>query len=123
MASQTIGYTLIMRVDMPASPGAFGVLASLIGDAGGSIGAVDMRSISKTRVVRDVTVTVASDDVATAVSKAVGSIEGVRIVFVSDSTFLAHLGGKIRVEGKMPVKTRSDLSTVYTPGVARVSMA
>ena len=123
MASQAIGYTLIMRVDMPANPGAFGQLASIIGEAGGSIGAVDMRSISKTRVVRDVTVTVASDAVATAVSEAVGTIGGVRIVFVSDSTFLAHLGGKIRVEGKMPVKTRSDLSIVYTPGVARVSMA
>jgi len=123
MASQTIGYTLIMRVDMPANPGAFGLLASVIGDAGGSIGAVDMRSSSKARVVRDVTVTVGSDAVALAVRNAVESIEGVRIVFASDSTFLAHLGGKIRVEGKIPVKTRSDLSTVYTPGVARVSMA
>jgi malate dehydrogenase (oxaloacetate-decarboxylating) len=46
-----------------------------------------------------------------------------RVVFVSDSTFLAHIGGKIRIEPKIPVKTRQDLSTVYTPGVARVSMA
>jgi len=123
MASQTIGYTLITRVDMPANTAAFGILASVIGDAGGIIGAVDMRSSSKARVVRDVTITVASDAVALAVRNAVESIEGVRIVFASDSTFLAHLGGKIRVEGKIPVKTRSDLSTVYTPGVARVSMA
>jgi malate dehydrogenase (oxaloacetate-decarboxylating) len=123
MASQTIGYTLIMRVDMPSNPGAFGRLASVIGDAGGSIGAVDMRSISKERAVRDVTITVGSDAIALAVRNAVESIEGVRVIFASDSTFLAHLGGKIRVEGKIPVKTRSDLSTVYTPGVARVSMA
>jgi malate dehydrogenase (oxaloacetate-decarboxylating) len=34
-----------------------------------------------------------------------------------------HLGGKIEVKGKMPVKTRDDLSMAYTPGVARICMA
>jgi len=123
MASQTIGYTLIIRLEMPTHPGAFGLLASAIGDAGGVIGAVDMRSAGKTTVTRDVTVTVASDAVANAVRGAIERLDGVHIVSVSDSTFLAHIGGKIRVEGKLPVKTRADLSTVYTPGVARVSLA
>lgn len=112
-----------MRLEMPNSPGAFGGLASAIGDAGGVIGAVDMRSVSKTYVVRDVTVTVSSDFIADQVRKAVEDLDGVRIISVSDSTFLAHLGGKIRIEPKIPVKTRQDLSIVYTPGVARVSMA
>ena len=112
-----------MRLEMQNSPGAFGGLASAIGDAGGVIGAVDMRSVSKTYVVRDVTVTVSSDFIADQVRRAVENLEGVRIISVSDSTFLAHLGGKIRVEPKIPVKTRQDLSIVYTPGVARVSMA
>jgi malate dehydrogenase (oxaloacetate-decarboxylating) len=57
------------------------------------------------------------------VRRVVEGLEGFSIVSISDSTFLAHLGGKIRVEPKIPVKTRQDLSTVYTPGVARVSMA
>jgi malate dehydrogenase (oxaloacetate-decarboxylating) len=34
-----------------------------------------------------------------------------------------HLGGKIEVKSKIPVKTRDDLSMAYTPGVARVCMA
>jgi malate dehydrogenase (oxaloacetate-decarboxylating) len=34
-----------------------------------------------------------------------------------------HLGGKIEVRGKIPVKTRNDLSMAYTPGVARVCMS
>jgi malate dehydrogenase (oxaloacetate-decarboxylating) len=42
---------------------------------------------------------------------------------VSDRTFLMHLGGKIEVNGTIPVKTRDDLSMAYTPGVARVSLA
>jgi malate dehydrogenase (oxaloacetate-decarboxylating) len=123
MASPAIGYTLIMRLEMPTSPGAFGAVASAIGDAGGIIGAVDMRSVGKTVATRDVSVTVASDSVANAVRGSIERLEGVRLVSVSDATFLAHLGGKITVVPKIPVKTRSDLSTVYTPGVARVSMA
>ena len=118
-----IGFTLIMRLEMPNEAGAFSVLAATIGDAGGVIGAVDMRSVTRAFVIRDVTVTVSSDVAGTAVRKAVEGLEGVKIVSISDSTFLAHLGGKIQIEPKIPVKTRQDLSTVYTPGVARVSMA
>jgi len=112
-----------MRVEMPNEPGAFGVVASLIGEAGGVIGAVDVRSVTRHSTVRDFTVQVASQQVAEAVKAAVARQPGVTVVSVSDSTFLAHLGGKIRVEPKIPVKTRQDLSTVYTPGVARVSLA
>ncbi|MBV8726642.1 MAG: NAD-dependent malic enzyme [Candidatus Eremiobacteraeota bacterium] len=118
-----IGFTVIMRLEMPNEPGSFGVLASAIGDAGGIIGAVDMGSVSRSVVVRDVTITVPSEATAEAVRRAVEKIEGVKVVFVSDSTFLAHIGGKIQMEPKIPVKTRQDLSMVYTPGVARVSMA
>lgn len=112
-----------MRVEMPNENGAFGVLANAIGDAGGDMAAIDMRSVTKTRVVRDVTVNVSSDTIGTAVRKAVEALPGFSIISISDSTFLAHLGGKISVTPKIPVKTRKDLSTVYTPGVARVSMA
>ena len=31
-----------------------------------------------------------------------------------------HLGGKIEVVSKVPLKTRADLSMAYTPGVARI---
>jgi malate dehydrogenase (oxaloacetate-decarboxylating) len=123
MASLAIGYTLIMRLEMASTMGAFGSLSSAIGDAGGIIDAVDMRSVGKNAVTRDVTVTVASDAVANAVRASIRKLDGVRFVSVSDSTFLAHLGGKISVEPKIPVKTRTDLSKVYTPGVARVSLA
>lgn len=51
------------------------------------------------------------------------SVPGVRIIHVSDRTFLMHLGGKIEIKGRVPLKTRDDLSMVYTPGVARVCTA
>ena len=123
MPRVSISFTLIMRIEMPSAPGAFGTLANAVGDAGGVISAVDMRSVTKTRVVRDVTINVSSDVIGDEVRRSVERLDGVKIISVSDSTFLAHLGGKIRVEPKIPVKTRQDLSIVYTPGVARVSMA
>ena len=123
MASPAIGTTLILRLETPNTPGAFGILAQAIGNAGGTVGAVDMRTVGKTSVVRDVTVSVSSEQIGDAVTAAVAALDGVRVVSVSDSTFLAHLGGKISIQPKIPVKTRADLSIVYTPGVARVSMA
>ena len=119
----SIGTQLVMRLETPNSSGSFGILASATGDAGGMVGAVDTRTVGKTTIVRDVTVEVRSEAVGDAVRSAIEALDGVRILSVSDSTFLAHLGGKIRTGITRPVKTRQDLSTVYTPGVARVSSA
>src|SRR5579863_4188736 len=109
MPQVAISFTLIMRIEMPNENGAFGILANAIGDAGGQVVGVDMRAVTRSRVTRDVTINVSSDVIGTEVRKAVEALEGVRIISISDSTFLAHLGGKIRIEPKLPVKTRSDL--------------
>jgi malate dehydrogenase (oxaloacetate-decarboxylating) len=50
-------------------------------------------------------------------------VRGVNILNVTDRTFMVHQGGKIEVRNKIPLKTREDLSMVYTPGVARVCMS
>jgi malate dehydrogenase (oxaloacetate-decarboxylating) len=57
------------------------------------------------------------------IAAAVHDLDGIEVVYVSDRTFLMHLGGKIEVALKTPLKTRDDLSMAYTPGVARVSSA
>jgi malate dehydrogenase (oxaloacetate-decarboxylating) len=123
MSQPAISLTMVLRIDMPNEPGAFGTLANAIGDSGGAIGAVDMHTVGRTRVVRDVTIGVPSDAAANDVRRAVEAIDGARIIFAADSTFLAHIGGKININPKITIKSRQDLSTVYTPGVARVSMA
>jgi malate dehydrogenase (oxaloacetate-decarboxylating) len=73
--------------------------------------------------VRDITIDAASADHIDEIVAAVGKLPGVEIEHVSDRTFLLHLGGKIEVVSKAPLKTRDDLSMAYTPGVARVCMA
>ena len=52
--------------------------------------------------------------------EAVRALDGIEVEHVSDRTFLLHLGGKLEVASKVPLKTRDDLSMAYTPGVARV---
>jgi malate dehydrogenase (oxaloacetate-decarboxylating) len=55
--------------------------------------------------------------------EALKSLHEVEIRRVSDDTFLMHLGGKLEVTPRLPLKTRADLSMAYTPGVARVCKA
>ena len=54
---------------------------------------------------------------------AIRVVDGVEIGKVSGRTFLMHLGGMLKIESTVPIRTRDDLSMVYTPGVARVCMA
>ncbi len=116
-------YSITMRVEIQNRIGMLGRVTSAIGKAGGDIGAVDIAGFGKETVIRDITVSARDEAHEKLIAAAVGKLPGVKVVNVSDRTFLAHLGGKIEVRSKSPIKTRSDLSMVYTPGVARVCMA
>src|SRR5262245_21914918 len=116
-------YSLTVRVEIRNRPGMLGRVTSAIGDAGGDIGAVDLVELSRDRVVRDFTINGRDEGHGQLIVAAIRRLDGVRIVNVSDRTFLMHLGGKIRITNKVPVKTRDDLSMAYTPGVARVCLA
>jgi malate dehydrogenase (oxaloacetate-decarboxylating) len=116
-------FSATLRVHLDDRPGAFAQLARAIGDAGGSLGAIDLVRVEQGRKVRDITVDAASADHIERIVSAVHALEGVEVEHVSDRTFLLHLGGKIEMSSKSPLKTRDDLSMAYTPGVARVCMA
>src|SRR5919112_1952383 len=116
-------YSLTLRVKLSSRTGTLGELTMAIGRAGGDIGAIDIVSVGRDAIIRDVTFTAASDEHVRAVVQAVEDVDGVEVVNVSDRTFLMHLGGKIEVVSKVPLKTRADLSMAYTPGVARVCEA
>jgi malate dehydrogenase (oxaloacetate-decarboxylating) len=116
-------YSITMRLEIQNKVGMLGKVTTAIGEAGGDIGAVDLSGHGKGTVIRDVTTRARGIDHAQEIIKTVKTIPGVKVVNVSDRTFLMHLGGKIEVHNKIPVKTRNDLSMAYTPGVARVCMA
>jgi malate dehydrogenase (oxaloacetate-decarboxylating) len=116
-------YSFTVRVSLPQRGGEFARVAHVIAEEQAILGAIDLVRIDGEDVVRDVTVLCVDTDHSGAVVGAIRALQGVRVVSVSDRTFLAHKGGKIEVNGKLPLKTRDDLSMVYTPGVGRVSMA
>ena len=116
-------FSATLRVHLDDRPGAFADLARAIGDAGGSLGAIDLVRVESGKKIRDVTVDAASADHIESIVAAVRTLTGVEVEHVSDRTFLLHLGGKIEMASKSPLKTRDDLSMAYTPGVARVCRA
>ncbi len=116
-------YSLTLRVKLSTRAGSLGELTTAIGRAGGDIGAIDIVTVGSDHVIRDITVSSASTKHAEEIVNAVRDVDGVELINVSDPTFLMHLGGKIEVVSKVPLKTRADLSMAYTPGVARVCEA
>jgi malate dehydrogenase (oxaloacetate-decarboxylating) len=116
-------YSLTLRAAIKNRPGMLGRLTSAIGEAGGDIRAVDLVELVKDIIVRDFTINARDEEHGHAIVAAIRKVDGVRIVNVSDRTFLMHLGGKIEIRNKVSLKTRDDLSMAYTPGVARVCLA
>ena len=116
----TASYSLTLRVRLSSRAGSLGELTMAIGRAGGDIGAIDIVTVGNNYIIRDITVSSASSAHGEQIVQAIKDIDGVELLQVSDPTFLMHLGGKIEVISKAPLKTRADLSMAYTPGVARI---
>jgi malate dehydrogenase (oxaloacetate-decarboxylating) len=116
-------FSATLRVHLHDQPGAFAALAGAIGEAGGLLGAIDLVRVEKGKKVRDVVVLAADEHHIARIVEAVRVLDGIEVEHVSDRTFLLHLGGKLEVVPRTPLKTRDDLSMAYTPGVARVCQA
>jgi malate dehydrogenase (oxaloacetate-decarboxylating) len=122
-STPSASYTVTLRVKLASRAGTLGEVTSAIGHAGGDIGAIDIVSVNRDSIIRDITVQAASIEHENEIIEALRDIDGVEVVNVSDRVFLMHIGGKIEVVSKTPLKTRADLSMAYTPGVARVCEA
>ncbi|MFQ5428196.1 MAG: NAD-dependent malic enzyme [Thermodesulfobacteriota bacterium] len=114
------GYGFTLRLRSINQPGMVGLITSTIGEMGGDIGAIDITTTAKDTVTRDYTISARGVEHSKNIVDKIRKIEGVEVLNVSDRTFLIHLGGKIKIENSVPLKTRDDLSMAYTPGVARV---
>ena len=123
MTHQNPSYSITMRLRYPDRAGRLGQITSAVGGADGLIGAVDIVDVRKDSITRDISVNARDVAHVHSIVEQVRALEGVEVVSVSDRTFLLHLGGKIEVNSKVPVKTRDDLSMAYTPGVARICRA
>jgi malate dehydrogenase (oxaloacetate-decarboxylating) len=116
-------FSATIRVRLTDTPGSFGRLATAIGEAGGSLDAIDLVRVEGDVKVRDVTVLAEDSAHLDRIVETISVLSGIEVERVSDRVFLVHLGGKLEVQSRIPVKTRDDLSMAYTPGVARVCSA
>jgi malate dehydrogenase (oxaloacetate-decarboxylating) len=123
MSIPSASYSITMRVHLGSEPLGIGRITTAVGEAAGAVIAVDIVESHPDRLVVDLTVNASDARHAQAVTDAVEAVDGAHVHKTSDRTFLLHLGGKLEVTSKVPLRTRDDLSMAYTPGVARVCRA
>ena len=123
MSSTSPGYAITIRVDGSPASQPVAEVTNAITAAGASITALDVVESNLDKVVIDVTCDAIDAEHAERITAAISEVKDLNVRKVSDRTFLLHLGGKIEVTAKVPLKTRDDLSRAYTPGVARISQA
>jgi malate dehydrogenase (oxaloacetate-decarboxylating) len=117
------GFSITVRVSVPADSTSIGRLTTAAGDADAIVTALDVVDSDHQTVTVDLTCDTADAAHAESVVHHLESLDGVQVRKVSDRTFLLHLGGKIEVSSKVNLRNRDELSRAYTPGVARVCMA
>ena len=123
MATTSPGYGITIRVEGSPSLQPVALSTAAITEAGATITALDVVESLLEKVVIDITCDTIDADHADQITAAIRAHKGLIVRKVSDRTFLLHLGGKLEVQSKVPLKTRDDLSRAYTPGVARICQA
>ncbi len=123
MASTSPGYGITIRVEGPPNSQPVALATTIIAGAGATITALDVVESLLERVVIDITCDTIDSTHAYEITAAISANPELTVRKVSDRTFLLHLGGKIEIASKVPLKTRDDLSRAYTPGVARICQA
>jgi malate dehydrogenase (oxaloacetate-decarboxylating) len=122
-AVPSVSYSITVRLEVPAGGASVSQLTTAVEQVGGAVTALDVTASGHERLRIDVTCAARDTDHAELLVEAMRSVPGVVIGKISDRTFLMHLGGKIEMNTKHPIRNRDDLSMIYTPGVARVSLA
>jgi malate dehydrogenase (oxaloacetate-decarboxylating) len=119
----SVSYSFTARLEVASHGRAVSEITRVCEHAGGVITALDVASSTRGKLRVDVTCAAIDTAHAESLVAALREIPGVSVHKVSDRTFLMHLGGKIEMRPKVPLRNRDDLSMAYTPGVARVSLA
>jgi malate dehydrogenase (oxaloacetate-decarboxylating) len=123
MASTSPGYGITIRVEGSPELQPVALVTATISQAGATITALDVVESDLEKVVVDITCDTVDKEHAQEIHNSLSAHKGLTVRKVSDRTFLLHLGGKIEISSKVPLKTRDDLSRAYTPGVARICEA
>lgn len=119
----SVSNSLTIRLELPGRATAISELTSAVERVGGLLTGLDITRSDANRLQVDLTVSARDAEHGDEMVAEIKQVDGLTVSKVSDRTFLAHLGGKIEITSKSPIRNRDDLSMVYTPGVARVCLA
>ncbi len=111
---------ITMRARILDAPGRLARVLETIGGAGASVGDIRIVSADSTHKVRDLQMFLTDQARLDAVLGAVGKLEYVEIVSITDDVLEIHRHGAIETRARVPLDTIMDLRMVYTPGVASV---
>ena len=116
-------YTASYRVEIDEAKLSIGSLVEAVSKTGAQVRGLDVADSNRGRMVLDLTCDLRDSEHRREVRNLLKGLEGVTLSPTADQTFLAHVGGKIEINSKVPLRNRDDLSRAYTPGVARVCTA
>jgi malate dehydrogenase (oxaloacetate-decarboxylating) len=119
----SVSYSITVRLDVAEQGRSVSEITRAVEHVGGVVTALDVTPGQHGRLRVDVTCAASDTAHAESLVAAMAAVPNVSVRKVSDRTFLMHLGGKIEMKSKVPLRNRDDLSMAYTPGVARVSLA
>ena len=116
-------FSLTICLETPNRAGMLANVTKAIASQGGNIGNIDLLKQSRKITLREITIDAYSTEHSEKIVQALKALPEIKVVSLYDRTFNLHRGGKIAVQGKIPLKSQADLSMAYTPGVGRVSKA
>jgi malate dehydrogenase (oxaloacetate-decarboxylating) len=111
-----------VRIECRPSTDVLPVATGAVAGVGGVVTDIDVVEVLPRQTVVDLTLLAHDPEHVEEIERALEGV-GHHVRHTSDRVFLHHVGGKIDVVPRTPLRSRDDLSVAYTPGVARVSMA
>jgi malate dehydrogenase (oxaloacetate-decarboxylating) len=116
-----LDYTYCVR--QPHRTGQLARVAGSIAKGNGLIGEVNTINVGRNSSTREITLEVDNHEQAEHIAELLNDLDGVEVLWFQDRALLRHEGGKLKIEATQPVRTVQNMRDVYTPGVARASMA
>ena len=111
-----------VRVVNSQEMGTFARLLTVISNAGGNVGGIELLNETSHQVVRDITVFADDEACLEHILEAIHKNRGTRLLDVRDDVLAMHLKGKIAIRSRYPIDQPATLRRVYTPGVAEVCL-
>ena len=116
-------YTASYRIEVDEATTTAVQIVDTVAATGAEVKGLDVADSDRGRIVIDLTCDMRDSAHRAQVRDALAALPGVKTESVADQTFMSHIGGKIEIHSKVPLRNRDDLSRAYTPGVARVCTA